>query len=242
MVEQPARFVVGELRGGARAHLLDKARDYSVVIRHGTRDTEIFRELFGAPRAYDPPPGAADALRALTDTGHLRVLDLGANIGLFAVDALARYPGATVTSYEPEPENFDVLARCANLNPAAEWEIVQACVLTNSDPVMITPGGFADSYVSDFGVEVPGVDVLPLLPNYDFVKMDIEGSEWPILRDERWPNAMRGVAAFVLEWHERECPTPDPRRTAIKAVEAAGFAYESTAPGDHGVVWAWRPH
>lgn len=39
------------------------------------------------------------------------VVDVGANIGLFALYAASRAPGVRVVSYEPEPRNFAVLSR-----------------------------------------------------------------------------------------------------------------------------------
>lgn len=95
--------------------------------------------------------------------------------------------------------------------------------------------------MSDVGFGVAAVDVLPILGNFDYVKMDIEGSEWPILHDERWPVAMRGVAVFALEWHDRP-EVGDCRAVAVAAVEAAGFIAEPSPPGwSHGTIWGWRP-
>lgn len=241
LVEARVRFVVAELRGGTRSHRLASDPKHCVVVRHRTRDMEIFDEVFRPPMIYEPPPAPAEALRRIAAGRSLRVLDLGANVGLFAVYALSCYPEAEVASYEPEPGNIRLLERCAAKNDAGKWDLVHACAMTMDETVRITLGGFADSYVTDAGVEVAGVDVLPLLGGYDFVKMDIEGSEWPILHDPRWPDAMRDVAVFVLEWHDRGCSVADPRAAAIAAIEAAGLVAEPGPPGwDHGVVWGWR--
>lgn len=247
LVDERLRFVVGELRGGTRAYHLAVDRKYSVVIRHKTPDTWVLEELFRPPMAYAPPPAADKVLRDLASRRSIRILDLGGNVGLFAVYALSRYPGATVTSYEPEPENVRVLASCAQRNSFAHWNIVHACAMAADAIVTVTRDAFAHAYVCDFGGssnggEVPGIDVLPRLAAYDFIKMDIEGSEWPILTDARWPTAMRDVSVFVLEWHSRGCDAIDPRAAALAGVEAAGFA--SAASPDaatHGVIWGWRP-
>jgi FkbM family methyltransferase len=203
---------------------------------------EIFDEIFRPPMDYTPPRNADEALRVIAAERPVRVLDLGANIGLFGVATLGRYPGAEVASYEPEPANFEVLRRCVAENSDARWTIMQACAMTASGQVHVTPNGFADSYVASTGVAVPGVDVLPELCRYDFVKMDIEGSEWPILLDDRWPQAMRNVTAFALEWHERHCPMADPAAVARTAVEAAGFTARSGPAGrPYGFIWGWAP-
>lgn len=242
LVDQRLRFLVGEIRGGTRCHRLAANPNYRVVLRHRTHDLEVFDEIFRPPLAYEPPPAAAEALQHIAGRRPLRVLDLGANVGLFGVYILSRYEGAKVTSYEPEPSNLVVLSRCAALNVAASWEVVHACAITNDGIAQVTPGRGAHSCIVDVGVEVAGIDVLPFLADYDLVKMDIEGSEWPILRDERWPDAMREVAAFVLEWHERGSSAQDPRSAALAAVEAAGYSCASSPYGrDHGMIWSWRP-
>lgn len=202
---------------------------------------DIFDEIFRSPAAYEPPAEAAARLQEIAARRPLRVLDLGANIGLFAVDVLSRYPLAEVTSYEPDPENIRVLERCAGLNGVQKWVIVQGCAMSSDGSARITAGNFADSYVSDFGVEVVGVDVLPLFRGYDYVKMDIEGSEWAILGDERWADAMGSVAVLALEWHERGCSAINPRAAAIAAVDAAGFSFDASTPEwHHGTIWGWR--
>lgn len=241
LVDERVRFLVGEIRGGTRSYRLAADPICSVVLRHGTLDIEVFAEIFRPPLAYEPPPRAAEVLQAIAVRRPLRVLDLGANVGLFAVYILSNYPGAEVTSYEPEPENIRVLTKCAAHNAAAKWTVMQACAMTTDGEVRITPGRLAHTCVSESGVAVAGVDVLPLLSEYDFVKIDIEGSEWPILRDERWPDAMRHVTAFVLEWHTRGCATRDPHAAALAAIDAAGFK-SASGPyrGAHGVIWGWR--
>ncbi len=45
------------------------------------------------------------------------VVDVGANVGSFAVWALHRWPDSIVHCYEPVPSNFDLLRR----NLAARW-------------------------------------------------------------------------------------------------------------------------
>lgn len=242
LVAARASFIINGLRGGTRSYRLASDRSRHVVIRHATRDMEIFDEIFRPPAAYEPPLPAVVRLMGIVASCPLRVLDLGGNIGLFGVDVLCRYRGAEVTSYEPDPDNIPALTRCVSLNGAGTtWKVFHACAMPSDGPVHLAAGNFADSFVCDSGKEVDGVDILPVLGKFDFVKMDIEGSEWPILSDPRWPEAVRGVDVFVMEWHQRGCPSSDHRSAAIRAVESAGFTVEVSDPGwDHGMIWGWR--
>jgi FkbM family methyltransferase len=241
LVQERLAFVRGAIRGGTREYRLAADPTLRVVLRHGTRDLEIFDEIFRLPAMYEPPAPPAALLRSIHARRQLRILDLGGNIGLFAVDAFARYPSAAVTSYEPDPANVRVLSRCSTANSSKTWTLVQACATSSNERLRLAAGRFADSYVSDSGLDIPGVDVLPLLHHYDYIKIDIEGSEWPILRDERWAHAMRSVAVVALEWHERGCTARDPRGEAITAVGGAGFTVAASDPGwDHGTIWGWH--
>jgi FkbM family methyltransferase len=238
LVQERRRFVGGEIRGGTRSYTLAADPLHRVALRHKTRDMSIFYELFRTSAEYEPPRGAAVALRQLAGP---RILDLGGNIGLFAIDTFRRYEAAHVTSYEPDPLNLPLLRLCADLNPGNVWDIVEACASSSGGAVHLNADNFADSYVSTAGVEVAAVEVLPVLDNFDYVKMDIEGSEWPILTDPRWPDAMATVSVLALEWHARGCPSGDPRALALSAVRAAGFTVDPGQHGwHHGSVWGWR--
>ena len=245
IVQDPARFIVLELaasRGRAATYRLAQTPDIRLVVRHRTRDVDILDEIFGRLAAYAPPPAA---LEALASRGSPRVLDLGGNVGFFGAYALARFPGAKVTSIEPDPFNLPLLRRCAELNAPERWQIVEACALSYTGTVAFEAGQYADSHVAEPAagrVLVPGVDVLPLLADADLVKMDIEGSEWPILLDPRFKETL-SAAACVLEWHERGCPSPRPADAAAEAFRQAGYEVlpGPSGPWDHGALWAWRP-
>jgi hypothetical protein len=121
--------------------------------------------------------------------------------------------------------------------PRYEWTVVEACAMASAGRVHVDTGNFADSRVSERGIEAEGIDVLPILKDYNYVKMDIEGSEWPVLSDPRWVEAMREVSAFVIEWHAQEGVAGDHRAAAVTAVRRAGFTLEASLPGwSHGLI------
>ena len=84
------------------------------------------------------------------------------------------------------------------------------------------------------------VDVLELLRNQkiDILKMDIEGSEYEILADERFADL--DIGAIVMEWH-----TP-PGETRGKAwcddrLRALGYEVEDIFnKPSYGMMWARR--
>lgn len=239
-VERGDRYHLRELRGpvGRLASYKLRGSEVQIVVRHRTRDAEILDEVLVGVPCYQPPREVAALLTSLAEP---RVLDLGANIGLFGAFVLRHYPRATITSFEPDPWNFQVLERCVRLNEAhARWTIVEKCVGIADGERHLVAGKHADSHVTDDGgISVPCVDVFPHMNSCDLVKMDIEGSEWPILADPRFADAKCSI--IVVEWHERGA-SGEAYSTAVSCLRKAGFeTVGSRGQDSHGVLWGWRP-
>jgi hypothetical protein len=118
--------------------------------------------------------------------------------------------------------------------------VVEAAAATSDGTVPFASGRFTHSRVEEGAAEVAAVDVLPFLERADFVKIDIEGSEWAILGDERF--AGLGPPALVLEHHPYLAPDPEPQITALRLLEAARYEPVRTVefPAGQGLVWALR--
>jgi FkbM family methyltransferase len=242
LVRERRRFVGRELaRGGLGVyHLRDSG--IAVAIRHRTADVLILDELFNQGE-YDPPAAIAQAWRERPPRA---IVDLGANIGLFGAWALGRFPDARIVAFEPDAGNAAVHERAIAANAAGDrWELVRAAAATEDGTVRFTGGEFTVSHVDaddqPGGVEVPAVDVFPRLAGADFIKIDIEGSEWALLADPRFPQL--DAATIVLEYHERGCPGPDPEAAAATALERAGWRIagrHANPAGGAGVLWGVR--
>jgi FkbM family methyltransferase len=220
-----------------------QVRDGRVVLRHRTRDMDVFGRAF-VDSHFDPPPAVA---ARLLECPPRKVLDLGGNVGLFGVYALARWPDATVTSVEPDAHNLSLLARCVEVNGAEDrWNIIAACAASQAGVAAFSGGRLADSSIALDGEavtdQVVAVDALELLADADFVKMDIEGAEWDLLLDPRFADSAPPV--LVMEWHQRGCPTPDAYQAATDILRRAGYEVAGERP-DAGItwgsIWAWRP-
>jgi FkbM family methyltransferase len=251
LVREPRRFALNEMRVrgvAARYTLRDGGRP--IVIRHHTSDVMILDEIFSAGE-YDLPPAVAAILDGLPRP---RVVDLGANIGLFGVWLLTRKPDATIVAYEPDPGNAAVHARVIELNDAADrWTLRAAAAATAPGTLTFLSGLGSTSRALDDGVAggpegrgegetvtVPAVDAFDDLGACDLAKIDIEGGEWALLADERFGRLP--AAAVFVEYHPHGCPGDDPGAEAEQLVRAAGYAVHH-APKDipgYGVVWGWR--
>lgn len=237
-VRESVAFVARQLlrQGGAFAYHPRAAAGMTVLVRHGPSDPIILGEVF-RQRDYEPPP-------ELADIEPLRILDLGANVGYFGAFALARWPAASVTAYEPDPVSAAVHARTITLNGLTDrWTLHRAAAAERDGQARFHAWGHALSHVSEEGnAIVPVHDVLPVIAGVDLLKIDTEGGEWPILADPRF--AANPPRVVVLEYHPDGAPGPDPRKAVLEHLEAAGLTATASifqrADG-YGMLWAWRP-
>ena len=232
----PARFVVADLltsRSKVRSWPLKAGGTVTLMHR---RDLEAFYELMVAGE-YEPPAELAGRL-ALAE----RILDIGGNIGMFAHWARRRWPAARITSFEPDPDNLAVFR--AGLRAEDPIELVEAAASTRSGHAVLASGSGAGRRVafSDHPMpgSIPAVDIFEHLSDADFVKMDIEGGEWPILADPRL--AHLGAMTWVIEFHRAGAPSLPAHEAARDLFEAAGFTvgHQELNYWGHGTLWAWK--
>ena len=236
-VSRLAAFLAREVRPPADPKGY-RLRDSSAVvfIRHRTPDVAALGEVF-YERQYEPPQPVAERLASLGRP--LRILDLGANVGLFGVFAMETFAGATLTAVEPDPANLRLLLRTMHAN-SWSWEVVEAAVTNADGQVPFATGRFTTSRIEPGGDLVTTVDALPRLEAADFAKIDIEGGEWTILDDPRL--ATVGTAAIILEYHPYLCPSEDPLGHASARLASAGYRLLPSIEFErgHGMLWAWR--
>jgi FkbM family methyltransferase len=248
VVRERGRFLRGQIagRGTGRYELRDAPG--VLHLRHGTGDVAILNKIFArdpATSSYQPPAPVAAALDAAPTP---RILDVGANIGLFGVFARGRWPQARITAFEPDPDNFRVLDLTVRANQRqGDWDDVPAAVSNAVGELSFVPSHGAKSHLapsSDDGqtIVVPAVDFFDQIGDgVDLVKMDIEGGEWEILADARLADA--AVKVIRLEWHTLLCPEQDARAAAIDLLYRGGFPQVVDGDRQHarnGVLWAWR--
>jgi FkbM family methyltransferase len=237
-----ARLVTTPLRYAYRELLSPTTADYTLrnggtrfSVRHRSGDIDIFRKFY-AYRYYEWPAAVAAKMQALDRP--LKVVDLGANIGFFQVHARGQAEIGEVTCFEPDPSNSAVLERVRDLNGAG-WRVVRACASNAEGTVRFRTGGHNFSRIeSDGDLEVPALDVLPIVDEADLVKMNIEGSEWEILDD---PRLEENSAVWIVEYHRMRNPNPDITSLVRRQFERAGFETQlAMSVEDNGLLWAWK--
>jgi FkbM family methyltransferase len=243
LVEEPVRFSLAQVRRESEPvayHL--RGSDVVIHLRHSTPDINSLEQIFRLGH-YEMPPEVRRALAGVEPP--LCVVDLGANVGLFAAYVRKRYGEAEITAFEPDPGNAAVLRRSAETNPLP-WKVVAACADVRDGEVQFAAGHFTNSRVETNGGggtrPTPAVDVFRYLADVDLLKVDIEGSEWAILGDPRFGRVPAEVVA--LEYHAHLCPTDEPSALAHELLRRAGYEtaerQDFDAPPGHGMIWAWK--
>jgi FkbM family methyltransferase len=202
------------------------------LLRPGTQDAEIWHEV-----------RADNCYRLPERMGGWAVLDVGAHIGLFALECLGR-GAARVVCVEPWPANARLL-----LHNTAGWPVELVCAAVAAPGVATVTlsdqqfGADRTAMIREAreGMAAAGVplDVLigRLGGRVDLLKLDCEGGEFPgLLHATR----LGRVDRVALEWH---APTGDPADLVV-VLERAGFALEhGLRNGDYGtgLLFAARP-
>lgn len=154
------------------------------------------------------------------------VLDLGSNIGTFALFCFSVAPAATVCSFEPSAETFAVLEANRARNPQHNWQVHRAAAWSKDGTVSFAASrtSTAGRVDSDGGEAVPAVSLATILERcggrIDIAKIDIEGAEEPALCEGA--NALAHIETLVVELHPDRC---DAARVAATLREAYGRLY-----------------
>jgi FkbM family methyltransferase len=148
-----------------------------------------------------------------------RVVDVGANVGAFAVLAARR--GAHVDAYEPHPETFEYLQR----NTAGlSVRCIRAAIVGTppaSGTVALDLGDGSDTHhrVGSDGIEVSALTLADAVGSgCDLLKLDCEGMEFELIQatDAATWRRVRRVACEVHPWG-------GDASTFVQDLEAAGF-------------------
>jgi len=177
---------------------------YAIVRRGASWDDAAVQRILG-DHDYARP---GHEIRP-TDT----VIDIGANIGCFAVYAGTAASMGRVLAFEPDADNCDLARRNAALNRLPNVT-VECCAVSGKPgtlklfrgahgPLHTTMVGRLDAVgVAD---EVPAITLKQIMDKYQvdrcgFLKMNCEGAEYGILYNTP-PNYLRRIDRIALEYH-----------------------------------------
>lgn len=222
-----------KLAGHFTPYVAVRANDALYLV--STTDTHIGQDLFVKRNRKEMRTLA----RALAAHRHLTGLsergifiDVGANIGTTAIDALVTHGFAFAFAFEPEPENFRTLSLNVALNDLQDRVTLLQTGLSNRDggaSLDISSPGSSKHWITDPSADA-GRSALPIsLTQLDtiiesgaldasavsFLWMDVEGHEGHVLAGAT--RVLERGVPFVMEF----CPRHFQRAGGIEEVEHA---------------------
>jgi len=200
----------------------------NLMIREGTGDEAVMHELLFAG-------GYKRALNYVSQLKDCAILDLGANIGLFALMAARLNQQVQIYAYEPGPENANLMQINLLVNPCLQdrIKVLEKGVSGSGGKAQWSfnfdnPGASGLFHDGSHKVEIELVSLGQALEGTGsrevFVKMDIEGSEYDIIRSTP-PSVWNQVCGLAFELHD------DPKNAVTRddflaRIEAIGFRLE----------------
>jgi FkbM family methyltransferase len=155
------------------------------------------------------------------------VIDGGANMGMFTLATLRDHPGARITAFEPDPGVLALLRENLERNGARDVTLVNAALGGDDGEMGFTPDGQAGGMLLAAGgpmrVRVERLSRY-LDEEVDFLKLNIEGAEFDVMREVRDSGCIGRVRAMVIEYHG--WPSGEQRLGALLSLlDSAGFRY-----------------
>ena len=141
---------------------------------------------------------------------HLKIIDIGSNIGLSVLFFKKYFRNAVIHAYEPNESSFELLRQNVERNNFSNVHLFQTAI-ANNDGVFYPEEGFNPCSVNQrFSVQennnkpVRCLRLTNLLQsdNIDCVKMDIEGSETDVLTNVINNNCLTKVCCWLIEFHK----------------------------------------
>lgn len=169
-----------------------------------------------------------DIYKIAFDTPSPYILDCGANIGLSVIFHKFRYPAAKIIAFEPDPVNFNFLAKNISEFGFKDVELRNEAVWKENGTLTFTSDGTLGSKLFPASenrnvVNVKATRLKDLLnTKIDFLKIDIEGAEYEVLKD--CGDSLRMVQHLFIEFHGY-FNRMNELTEIIQLVQDNGFAY-----------------
>jgi len=187
----------------------------------------------------------------LTDlTGSEIVLDIGANVGLFALAMTGVNPNTLIYSFEPNPDPYSRLLLNLEANHASKvtpvaWAVYSECGQKKFNTAGATTGGSLDDHGGSI-VNCTTVDEFCAergIRSVGVLKIDVEGAELEVLRGAQ--RVLAFTKYVVVECHSENLMTSVAamltrerfRKTSERRAEGGGGILRYKKPADGTTAW-----
>ena len=165
-----------------------------------------------------------DEIYKVNLASNARIIDCGANIGLSVLYFKSICPSAHITAFEPDKHNFEILTKNCIVNNLKQVDLVEAAVWKENTELKFIAQGGMDSKISegaDAGITVKAYSLITYLQEpVDFLKLDIEGAEYKVLRNIE--GNLDNITNLFIEYHGDFSQTNE-LVDILNIVQKAGF-------------------
>lgn len=204
------------------------------------QDASGYTTIFGTPFRFHHAASFAVTYRelfqdelykfnpAISENGI--ILDCGANMGLSVLYFSLNYPNHQIVAFEPDESVFEILQENVRnfnllnvtLHQKAVWK-EESELTFHSDGGM---GGSIDHIYNTTDQIITKVHAVPLADwltdKVDFLKIDIEGSEYEVLKSCQ---KLLGNASHIFFEYHNDINKPQTIHLLLAMIEKAGFRY-----------------
>jgi FkbM family methyltransferase len=139
-------------------------------------------------------------------TDHPRVIDCGSYIGTSILYFKVNYPNAIVTGFEPDETNFSIIKSNLEAWNFSDTVVKNGAIWINNDSISFNSKGSMASRIdqtineTDHKITVKCFRLKDMLnEEIDFLKIDIEGAEYAVLKD--CDEKLVNVRNLFVEYH-----------------------------------------
>ena len=138
------------------------------------------------------------------------IIDVGSNIGIFALFCADRFPKAKIICYEPSSTSFSYLEKNIRVNRVQAichnygLGLPERSAILYASKLGATTATIFASAVNDFQSELVEILALSNSINYDvqLLKIDVEGSEYEIIDDLIINQKLKWIEHIIIEYHQ----------------------------------------
>jgi FkbM family methyltransferase len=170
------------------------------------------------------------------DTPDPFIIDCGSNIGMSVLFFKALYPRAQLLAFEPDERAFSCLETNVKSNDLRDVVIHKKAVVDKEGEIAFyenldRPGPLTMSTMAARTSKDKQYVDGTVLSNYinsdvDFVKIDIEGAELPVLKELCASGKLPLIKKMAIEYHHHLVEREDTLSELLSILEGAGFGYQ----------------
>lgn len=155
------------------------------------------------------------------------ILDCGAHIGISVIYLKHICPSAKIVSFEPDARNFELLKKNIASHQLTDVEVRQEAIWIDNTNIEFIEEGNMGSKIAVSGKKITNQVAAVRLKDFlnrriDFLKIDIEGAEYAVLKDIR--DDLDKVDKLFVEYHGTFKQNAE-LNEILEIVTGAGFVY-----------------